>query len=218
MDKISIVIVDDEVDLIEILVDELMDAGIIAEFITFDNPLKVLEFFAQCQDASEIDLILSDINMPGMDGFKMYTEIKKLQKYVPIIFLSGYGNKEKVCTALQVGAFDFIDKPFKTNELVCSVKAALKRREKERKYKILKKKKLVCGARVAFTKRVGRPLRLSPLEKKKKRQSKKRGGRQAQGEHSLCLSNPSDTLAEARRSSNLAAESKRRRWISCRIW
>lgn len=73
----------------------------------------------------EIDLIISDINMPGMTGLEFTETFKKINKQIPIILITAFGSIETAIDSIKKGAFDYIVKPFKLNELSVTVERAL---------------------------------------------------------------------------------------------
>jgi two-component system, cell cycle response regulator len=70
------------------------------------------------------DIILLDINMPGMNGFEVSQELKKSEKtsHIPIIYLTGDNSEETIEKAFDTGAVDYITKPFRKKELLVRVK------------------------------------------------------------------------------------------------
>lgn len=81
--------------------------------------------------AKDPDLILLDIRMPGMDGFTVLKELKALDttRKIPVILLSVQAEEANVVAGLEMGADDFIRKPFRRRELMARVKAVLRRAE-----------------------------------------------------------------------------------------
>lgn len=75
---------------------------------------------------SNINLILLDINLPNISGFDLFQEIKKI-KDVPIIFLTANDLEISIVRGLDMGADDYITKPFKTRELLSRIKNVLRR-------------------------------------------------------------------------------------------
>jgi DNA-binding NtrC family response regulator len=70
-------------------------------------------------------LILSDINMPVMDGLRLFEEVRAIGSGVPFVFLTAYGDAGHMIRALRLGAFDFIQKPFEADRLKRTVRAAV---------------------------------------------------------------------------------------------
>lgn len=68
------------------------------------------------------DLVISDIMMPYSSGLEIVGSLRKRESYIPIIILSGMGQEDVVMEAFQLGADDFITKPFSPNELSIRVK------------------------------------------------------------------------------------------------
>ena len=75
---------------------------------------------------NHVDLILLDVNLPDMDGFELFKEIKKI-KDIPIIFLTANDLEVSIVRGLDMGADDYITKPFKARELVSRIKNVLRR-------------------------------------------------------------------------------------------
>lgn len=75
---------------------------------------------------STFDLALVDISLPDGNGFALYTEIKAAGD-VPVIFLTASGDEASVVTGLNMGAADYITKPFRPRELIARMKAALRK-------------------------------------------------------------------------------------------
>ena len=76
-------------------------------------------------DDPSLILILSDINMPGMSGLEMLPKVRAERPDVPVIMITAYGDVAMAVTAMKAGAFDFLQKPVRPNELLNSIKDAL---------------------------------------------------------------------------------------------
>lgn len=72
------------------------------------------------------DLVTMDITMPDMDGLEALKKIKEIDPAAKVIMCSAMGQQEKVVTAIQRGAVDFIAKPFQSDRVVASVARALR--------------------------------------------------------------------------------------------
>lgn len=81
-------------------------------------------------NANKCDLLLLDIMMPKMDGIKLCKEIRKISE-VPIIMLTAKADEVDKVLGLEVGADDYITKPFSNNELIARIRANLRRKPKE---------------------------------------------------------------------------------------
>jgi two-component system, OmpR family, response regulator len=81
-----------------------------------------------CFQSTLFDLCVLDIMMPEMDGFTLAREIKKLDKDIPLIFLTAKTMKEDVLEGFRIGADDFLTKPFDSEVLLYKISAILKRK------------------------------------------------------------------------------------------
>jgi len=81
---------------------------------------------------SEYDLCILDVMMPRKDGFSLASDIRGTNKEVPIIFLTAKTLKEDVLRGYQVGADDYLNKPFDSEVLLFKIKAILQRKESEK--------------------------------------------------------------------------------------
>lgn len=76
--------------------------------------------------ADKFDLALIDISLPDGNGFAVCTEVKEVQD-IPVIFLTASGDEASVVTGLNMGADDYITKPFRPRELIARIKTALRK-------------------------------------------------------------------------------------------
>lgn len=83
----------------------------------------------QILEQEKIDIILLDINLPDESGFDLFPKIKKISD-VPVIFLTAIDLETSIVMGLDMGADDYITKPFKARELVSRIKNVLRRKEK----------------------------------------------------------------------------------------
>lgn len=77
---------------------------------------------------NKFDLVLIDISLPDGNGFTVCTEIKEMMN-IPVIFLTASGDESSVVTGLNMGADDYITKPFRPRELIARIKNALRKSE-----------------------------------------------------------------------------------------
>ncbi len=69
----------------------------------------------------DIDIVLTDIKMPEMDGMTLLKEIKSLDSGIVVVLMTGYGSIKNAIEAMKHGAADYITKPFDTNELLMTI-------------------------------------------------------------------------------------------------
>jgi two-component system OmpR family response regulator len=119
--KQTILIADDEPKLVTLVEKYLQAEGY--SIISCKNGTEALEAFQR----QPIDCLILDINMPGQDGLSIAREIRK-NSDVPIIFLSARTEEIDRIVGFELGADDYIPKPFSPRELVARVKAILRRR------------------------------------------------------------------------------------------
>jgi adenylate cyclase len=120
----KILVVDDEPDL-EALIKQKFRQRIRQnkyEFVFACNGLEALEILKADND---IDLVLSDINMPGMDGLTLLTKIGEQKGLLKSVIVSAYGDMENIRIAMNRGAFDFITKPIDFQDLEITIDKTL---------------------------------------------------------------------------------------------
>lgn len=122
MGKQKILIVDDDLHIAELISLYMMKDGYETEEV-YDGREAVTK-----AESFRPDLILLDLMLPGMDGYQVCTEIRKTSR-VPIIMLTAKGETFDKVLGLELGADDYIVKPFDPKELVARVKAVLRRYE-----------------------------------------------------------------------------------------
>lgn len=112
----KILVVDDEADL-ETLIRQKFRQKIREnqyEFLFAINGVKALE---QLEEHHDVDVVLSDINMPEMDGLTLLSKLNEQNSMLKSVIVSAYGDMENIRTAMNRGAFDFITKPVNFDDL-----------------------------------------------------------------------------------------------------
>ena len=138
----KILVVDDEQDLCEIMKYNLENENFIIDTANSAEEALTLDLTQYC-------LILLDVMMGEISGFKMASMLKKDPKTagIPIIFMTAKDTENDICTGLNIGADDYISKPFSIRETVLRIKAVLRRAEnapaKEAEQDVIRYKGLV---------------------------------------------------------------------------
>jgi len=118
----NILVVDDDEVIREVLAFNLANEGYeITCAVSAEEAMKKLN--------SEHSLILLDIMMGGMSGYRFAEEIRKKGNHIPIIFLTAKDTENDMLTGFSVGGDDYISKPFSIKEVIARVKAVLKRQK-----------------------------------------------------------------------------------------
>jgi CheY-like chemotaxis protein len=119
-EKLEVMVVDDEPIVGKRLKPALTKYGYDVE--VFDNPVKAIDRF----DEKEFDVVVTDLRMENLNGIEVLEHVRAKSAKTKVIFITGYATVENAREALVKGAFDFIAKPFKPNDLRMAIaKAAL---------------------------------------------------------------------------------------------
>ncbi|WDE96076.1 sigma-54 dependent transcriptional regulator [Lentisphaera profundi] len=118
MNKNKILIVDDEIHTCQGLARALKCEW---ETFTASNGKEAIKIFAE----NPVDIILTDVKMPGMNGIELLRKLKEIRPEVPAIVMSAYNETETVVDAVKAGAYDFITKPFRLDDLDGVLKTAV---------------------------------------------------------------------------------------------
>lgn len=112
----KILVVDDEPDL-EPLLRQKFRKQIRQKQLQFVFAHNGVEALAKLHDEPDVDVVLTDIYMPGMDGLTLLTKLKELNPVIKAVVISAYGDMENIRTAMNRGAFDFLTKPIDFQDL-----------------------------------------------------------------------------------------------------
>lgn len=129
--KAKILVVDDEADL-EVLIKQKFRRQIREgkyEFLFAENGVQALQ---QLQEHQDIDIVLSDINMPEMDGLTLLVKMNEANPLVKAVIVSAYGDMENIRVAMNRGAFDFLCKPVDFEDLEVTMLKTLRHVEQLR--------------------------------------------------------------------------------------
>ena len=124
MELFSILVVDDEEDFVETMVNRLKKRTIDAVGVLSGE--EALEIMGK----RDFDVVILDIKMPGgLDGIETLKEIKKIQPLTEVILLTGHASVESSIEGMKLGAFDYVLKPIKLEELFPKVAQAFERKD-----------------------------------------------------------------------------------------
>ena len=123
-----IMLVDDEVPFVETMAKRLATRNI--ETITAFSAEEGLEKLTKNKN---LEVIVLDVKMPGMDGLAALKEIKEAYPLIEVIMLTGNATIESAIDAMKLGAYDFLMKPFDIEELVGKVEAAARKKQEHEK-------------------------------------------------------------------------------------
>ncbi len=125
MEHPSILVVDDELLIRDLLYDFFQDQGWdIAVAESGEQALEILQ-------EKKIDVLLTDLRMPAMDGMALTGQVRKSFPGIPVVIMTGYPSVESAVSALRSKVADYITKPFNVNELYKRVESHLLREDGE---------------------------------------------------------------------------------------
>jgi two-component system NtrC family response regulator len=115
----SILIVDDEPNYLIILSELLRDEGF--EVFTASNGKEGMEIVQEV----DLDLVITDMQMPEMNGLQLLDRIKEKNSHLPVIMITAFAEVDKAVSAMQAGAFNYLAKPFSNDELLVNINKAV---------------------------------------------------------------------------------------------
>ena len=110
--KVRLLLLDDEPIKRVVMEEQLTEEGFIVD--AYDNPLAADDALTK----NMYDVILTDIRMPGLDGISFLKKIKDKNPNQAVILMTAFGTVETAIEAMKLGAFDYLQKPFSTEELI----------------------------------------------------------------------------------------------------
>jgi DNA-binding NtrC family response regulator len=114
-----ILVVDDDREMCQFLVDVLGEEGYRVEMV-HDGPSAVQKYRAEC-----FDLTITDLMMPRMRGTELVKQLKEIDAHALVLLITAFGSIESAVEAMHAGAFHYVTKPFRTDEILLQVKRAL---------------------------------------------------------------------------------------------
>ncbi len=141
--KGRVVVVDDDQEMRSLLEDFLKSEGYqVVTFSAASDALHALTpqgYLGPEQGEGDIDLIISDIKMPQMDGLEFSSKLQVLRPEIPIVLITAFGSIETAIEAMKKGAFHYVVKPFKLAEMAVNIERALEHRKLQRDNTALRK-------------------------------------------------------------------------------
>ncbi len=150
----EILVVDDEKSLREMLAILLQREGY--QVLQVENGKKALELVKN----SEFDLIITDMKMPELSGLELLRKLREQDNDITVLMMTAFSSTEDAVEAMKLGAYDYITKPFKNDEIRLVVKNALERKKLQKENKRLKEQ---LGQRFSFKKLIGESREMKQL-------------------------------------------------------
>ena len=116
----KIIIVDDELDMLELL-ELIVNEKTPHQVVTTNNPLEVPRLMRQ----HEADLLITDLRMPAMGGIELIQKVKTYYPNLPVIVITAYGSAQSAEESIAAGAYDYITKPFRKEQILITINRAL---------------------------------------------------------------------------------------------
>jgi len=116
----KILIIDDEPDML-VMLEMLITDKTTHAVVTTNNPFEIEELLAK----DGFNLVITDLKMPMLDGIEVLELVKKIDADIPVIVITAFGTLEAAEEAVHRGAYDFITKPFRKEQILVAVERAL---------------------------------------------------------------------------------------------
>jgi two-component system, OmpR family, copper resistance phosphate regulon response regulator CusR len=153
-----LLIVEDEQRLAEILQKQLQESGFTADVANDGYVGK------RMAEQTDYDLIILDINLPLLNGYELCKEIRKTKSRIPIIMLTAFSTPDNRLAGFDVGADDYVSKPFDFRELLARIKVFLKRSDVYTIHSKLQISDLILDLETKTATRAGKKIELTSRE------------------------------------------------------
>jgi len=150
----TILIVDDEPNYLIVLSELLSEEGF--EVFTAQSGEEGLTIAKE----TDLDLVITDMQMPGMDGIELLKSIKLFNRDLPVIMITAFGEVEKAVAAMQAGAYTYLTKPFNNEELIVNINKAAEHYSLVRENRWLREE---VRSRYGFASIVGKNVRMQQI-------------------------------------------------------
>jgi DNA-binding NtrC family response regulator len=140
--KLRVLVVDDEEELVQTLSERLTVRDYdVSTSLSGEDAVEKLKHY-------NFDVVILDVAMPGMDGIETLRKIKRTKPLTEVIMLTGHATVESAIEGMRLGAFDFLMKPCKTEELVAKINIAhAKKAEHEERIRAAKVSDIISSPR-----------------------------------------------------------------------
>ena len=134
MNIVKVLLVDDEAEFLETLIKRIKKRNVdISGVNSGEEALKVLA-------RNQVDVVVLDVRMPGMDGIETLRALKKAYPLTEVIMLTGHASVEAAVEGMELGAFDYLMKPMQIDDLLYKIQDAYKKKTiQEQKIENMKK-------------------------------------------------------------------------------
>ncbi len=119
----KILVVDDDQSMLDMIGSALTSRGKYNVTLVPDSEMAL-----QALSSDTFDAVISDINLPGMDGLDLLSRINLIDSKLPVILITGFADVKTMQAAIKLGVYDFLRKPFSLSELQISIKQAIQKR------------------------------------------------------------------------------------------
>ena len=123
MARANVLLVDDEVPFVETMTKRLSKRG-----INIISALSGEDALDQLENNADIEIVVLDVKMPGMNGLETLAEIKRNYPRVEVIILTGHSAIESAIKGMRLGAFDYLTKPCEIEALIQKIRQAIHQR------------------------------------------------------------------------------------------
>ena len=134
MNAVRVLLVDDETEFLETLIKRIRKRNV--DIMGVNSGEEALKTLAR----SQVDVVVLDVRMPGMDGIETLRALKKDYPLVEVVMLTGHASVEAAVEGMELGAFDYLMKPMQIDDLLYKIQDAYKKKTiQEQKIENMKK-------------------------------------------------------------------------------
>lgn len=116
----KILIIDDEADML-VMLEMLITEKTPHEVVCTNNPFEIQDLLSR----HDFNIVITDLKMPALDGIEVLEAVKKKDPDIPVIVITAFGTLEAAQEAVHRGAYDFITKPFRKEQILVALERAL---------------------------------------------------------------------------------------------